>query len=52
VTWLREEFRKCPPDTDETTMTLCARLGCGTYLPSSYLQMVQVMQRPRYTSRV
>jgi hypothetical protein len=25
VLWLREEFRECPPDADEATMTMYAR---------------------------
>jgi hypothetical protein len=25
VSWLREEFRKCPPDADEATVTMYAK---------------------------
>jgi hypothetical protein len=51
VLWLREEFRECPLNSDEATMTLYAGPRCGTCLPPCYFQTVRGMPCPRCISR-
>jgi hypothetical protein len=51
MSWLREEFSKCPLDANKAIVAMYARPRCGTCLPSCCFKIVRGMPHPGCTSQ-